>query len=877
MFSLCSRTVSGLLFALLLTKGALSQSVGIGTPSPATSAQLEVSSTSRGVLFPRMSKAQRNAIASPADGLLVFQTGPDSVGFYYRFGGTWVWLQNASGAASGWSTTGNSGLQFGINYLGTRDETPLMFGFNGRHAGGIGVRNNINLGRDAGFLTYGATGTNNIAIGDSAMYSTTTGKGNIAIGTQSMKSNTSGFNNVAIGDSALAFNTTGFNNLAIGALSGYRNISGTFNTFVGHLAGTDAKRGHANVAVGQAALTYDTSGSSNVGVGVGTLGFNMARNGNTAIGYQSLLYNASLFSTLLPNQGQHNTAVGASTMLYNIRGSGSVAIGYQALYTDTAADGTIAIGRNALYNNKGKSGNLAIGDSALFNNSVGATLPIESINNVAIGSKALISNTKGSDNIAIGTNNMSNVTIAKSNIGIGTAALENNVANNRNIAIGDSSMWRVGHTTIPEPDIVTSCVDNIAIGRSTLFRGASVTKNISIGNESNRNAVWADFNVTIGDSAMADNYHGDANVAIGDRSMRRNSWGGGNVAIGSQSLYNNGGLTGSESADFNVAIGRRSGYSNRDNSGNVFLGNDAGYFAQSSNKLYIENSNKDSLNALIYGDFAADSLLLNAKTINRNLLGLRGAGANTGLEIGYGVFLKEPNAGRIGYAITTPGTLDVYGAGTSTSNRAIRFWAEGGSTFTGAVRLTGSAGTTGIYLGQDVVGKEANAGRIGYALFTPDAVDFVGGGTGTNNRQIRFWAEGGTRFTGKVIPDADNAFTLGEGGRRWSQVWSATGTIQTSDATLKTNIIPSPYGLQEVLQLTPVQYNWKETPDGKKEVGLLAQDVLKLIPEAVVVPEDGSAMGMKYSELIPVLIKAIQEQQQRIEKLEKKLALQHEQ
>ncbi|HMP91587.1 MAG TPA: hypothetical protein PKD90_01860 [Phnomibacter sp.] len=47
--------------------------------------------------------------------------------------------------------------------------------------------------------------------------------------------------------------------------------------------------------------------------------------------------------------------------------------------------------------------------------------------------------------------------------------------------------------------------------------------------------------------------------------------------------------------------------------------------------------------------------------------------------------------------------------------------------------------------------------------------------------------------------------------------------------------------------------------------------MLKLIPEVVVVPEDGSAMGMKYSELIPVLIKAIQEQQKEIEKLKKHL------
>ncbi|HMP91586.1 MAG TPA: hypothetical protein PKD90_01855 [Phnomibacter sp.] len=128
------------------------------------------------------------------------------------------------------------------------------------------------------------------------------------------------------------------------------------------------------------------------------------------------------------------------------------------------------------------------------------------------------------------------------------------------------------------------------------------------------------------------------------------------------------------------------------------------------------------------------------------------------------------------------------------------------------IQLNGAGSTTGIHLGNDVAGKEINAGRIGYGLFTPNAVDFVGGGTGTTNRQIRFWAEGGSRFTGKIIPETDNAFTLGESGRRWSQVWSATGTIQTSDASLKTNIEPAPYGLSEVLQMNPVQLQLERKP-----------------------------------------------------------------
>jgi hypothetical protein len=53
-----------------------------------------------------------------------------------------------------------------------------------------------------------------------------------------------------------------------------------------------------------------------------------------------------------------------------------------------------------------------------------------------------------------------------------------------------------------------------------------------------------------------------------------------------------------------------------------------------------------------------------------------------------------------------------------------------------------------IDLGYGIPAKEVNAGRIGYALFTPNAVDIIGGGTGSNNRRIRFWAEGLSIFTG---------------------------------------------------------------------------------------------------------------------------------
>ena len=61
------------------------QNVGIGTANPNASAMLDVTSTTKGVLVPRMTQAQRNAITNPATGLLIFQSD-GTKGFYYNNG-----------------------------------------------------------------------------------------------------------------------------------------------------------------------------------------------------------------------------------------------------------------------------------------------------------------------------------------------------------------------------------------------------------------------------------------------------------------------------------------------------------------------------------------------------------------------------------------------------------------------------------------------------------------------------------------------------------------------------------------------------------------------------------------------------------------------
>ncbi len=120
---------------------------------------------------------------------------------------------------------------------------------------------------------------------------------------------------------------------------------------------------------------------------------------------------------------------------------------------------------------------------------------------------------------------------------------------------------------------------------------------------------------------------------------------------------------------------------------------------------------------------------------------------------------------------------------------------------------------------------------------------------------------GSTSFGDDVYPDADNAHQLGTAIRRWDIVWAANGTIQTSDARYKTGIEPLDYGRAEVLKLRPVRYRWKAQPTGDEKVGLIAQELRQVMPELVHGDaEDDAPLGVNYSELVPVLIQAIQEQ-----------------
>jgi hypothetical protein len=124
-------------------------------------------------------------------------------------------------------------------------------------------------------------------------------------------------------------------------------------------------------------------------------------------------------------------------------------------------------------------------------------------------------------------------------------------------------------------------------------------------------------------------------------------------------------------------------------------------------------------------------------------------------------------------------------------------------------------------------------------------------------------------------PEVNNKVQLGESGFRFKAVYATNGTIQTSDERDKSAIQDLNYGLQSVLKLRPISYQWKNEDirmGTGRNLGFSAQELQKVIPDAVVAekgktPEDAdhTYYGVKYAEIIPVLVKAIQELEHMLE------------
>jgi hypothetical protein len=130
-------------------------------------------------------------------------------------------------------------------------------------------------------------------------------------------------------------------------------------------------------------------------------------------------------------------------------------------------------------------------------------------------------------------------------------------------------------------------------------------------------------------------------------------------------------------------------------------------------------------------------------------------------------------------------------------------------------------------------------------------------------------ANGGTGVTsstgtGNNVLSADPTFT----GTLTAATVSATTLTETSDERLKTNITPLTNALETIQALEGKAF----IKDGKASVGLIAQQVQKVLPQVVVTGDDEmQTLSVQYGNIVAVLIEAVKEQQKQIEELKAKL------
>ena len=271
-----------LVFGYAVATAQKTDNVGIGTTKPDPSAILDLNTTNKGFLMPRMTETERNAIKNPAMALKVYQIDGEK-GEYTFDGTTWqpsarVGATNSVGA---WDKQGNA--VDGTDFLGTTNAFPLRFVVGGNSAGRVSSQatGQAYFGSRAGELN---TGNGNIGLGNFALYSGS-GAGNVAIGEFAMYGSAlnTGAGNVAIGNSALTSNETGYANVSIGASSMSLNKSGFFNMAIGQNALSKNIGGNSNTAIGVATFLNNT-GNFNVGIGFNA-GFNNVGSSNIFVGY----------------------------------------------------------------------------------------------------------------------------------------------------------------------------------------------------------------------------------------------------------------------------------------------------------------------------------------------------------------------------------------------------------------------------------------------------------------------------------------------------------------------------------------------------------------------------------------------------------------
>ena len=434
-------------------------SVGIGTTSPNAAAALDVYSTTKGLLPPRVTLAQRNAISSPPTGLVVYNTD-SGYNELESYNGT-AWEAVGAAALDAAGSTGqvqfNNGGDLGASANFFWDNTNARLGIGSASPGykldlvnsdnsawtpnttnpAMEILNSNSLTNEFSGILFSGNDTTptwgGVKIGAvmSADYSAdfvvaprnagtfaealrVKSNGNVGIGTTAPAATLDVYGGIDISGTAIALK-----NLSDSSATDETNA----NIMLGSGTGATLSIGTAqyNTAVGKQALYADTTGGTNTAVGAYALKFNTTSAANTAVGY----------AALGNSNGGTNTATGANALGTNTSGSSNTATGYAALYSNSTGSNNVGVGYGALDKTTGNS-NTGVGYYAGYDNtSGGSNIFIGNFPNIGVGV------TTGSNNILLGYDVRPPSQTASNQLNIGNLIYATGLAQSATVSTGN--------------------------------------------------------------------------------------------------------------------------------------------------------------------------------------------------------------------------------------------------------------------------------------------------------------------------------------------------------------------------------------------------------------------------------------------------------
>lgn len=479
--------------------------------------------------------------------------------------------------------------------------------------------------------------------------------------------------------------------------------------------------------------------------------------------------------------------------------------------------------------------------------------------------RGLAMNTNGSNNTAAGNYSF---TAGQNNTAGGTTAtgigLGNNASGNYSVAIGQANTSSNSNATAIGLNNTANAPYSVAIGQGNTASNNNAT---AIGLNNNVSGLYAvgmgQGNTASSDNATAIGLNNNASglyaVAIGQANKAQAQASvamGNNTTASGQSAFSVNEMTlanGKGAAAFNYKTEASGDYATA--FGNLTKATGANAFVAGA------SSNANGNTAIAMGQ---------SNTANGTSSVALGKSNTAGNEAAVAIGFTNNAGGQYSAAIGDRNNAS------GTSSVAIGFQSAASGNYSAALGREASANADNSV----AIGYKASNGYNSGSLALSDgsgqgvantagnqfASKFIGGYyMYTNNNKGTFMNENEFR------PLTDGNVNLGTSGNRWNNVYAMNGVVQTSDKRIKTNIMNMEYGLNTVMKMRPVTYNWKSGSTERK-IGFVAQEVQQIVPEVVHVGEDANkTLGVNYAELTSVLVKAIQEQQMQIQELSKEV------